>query len=95
MVSGGPVLQCQGLVALACKPAKQLNAGAAAPRGVLFEYDACRWRRFLCLWWWEKGLGVRGYALREITGNAKLREGCRQSIFSMGCVMGVLCRWKP
>jgi NADPH:quinone reductase-like Zn-dependent oxidoreductase len=51
-------------------------AAAAAPGGVAFEYGALSlaptpFPLFAAV---GKGLSVRGYARREVTGNAKLRE---------------------
>jgi NADPH:quinone reductase-like Zn-dependent oxidoreductase len=58
-------------------------AAAAAPGGIVFEYGALSlaptpFPLFAAL---GKGLSIRGYALREVTGNAKLREIAVKYVF--------------
>jgi NADPH:quinone reductase-like Zn-dependent oxidoreductase len=58
-------------------------AAAAAPGGVAFEYGALSlaptpFPLFAAV---GKGLSVRGYARREVTGNAKLREVAVKYLF--------------
>jgi NADPH:quinone reductase-like Zn-dependent oxidoreductase len=58
-------------------------AAAAAPGGVVFEYGALSlaptpFPLFAAV---GKGLSVRGYARREVTGNAKLREVAVKYLF--------------
>lgn len=65
------------------RPFVEKLAAAAAAGGVVFEYGALSlaptpFPLFLAL---GKGLSVRGYALREITGNAKLRDVAVKYLF--------------
>jgi NADPH:quinone reductase-like Zn-dependent oxidoreductase len=58
-------------------------AAAAAPGGLIFEYGALSlaptpFPLFVAL---GKGLSIRGYALREVTRNAKLREIAVKYVF--------------